>query len=183
LRNILDDPPPPPPLEVPELIPSDGSNRGKTYRELLKQHQEDSRCSVCHHSIDPLGFAFQNFDLSGRWREVEYERYVMNDLDGKIEWRGEGKARPVDTVGKLPRGEEFETFAEFKNRLVENYTDDFAKGLLKNLVLYGTGRKPDIADRKILRQILAAHKREDYRFKDMIKALIRSEIFLGPKSR
>ena len=48
LRHIFDDPPPPPPLEVPELDPNEGENRGRAFRELLKQHQEDARCSVCH---------------------------------------------------------------------------------------------------------------------------------------
>ena len=54
--------------EVPELDPNEHANRGKPFRELLKQHQADARCSVCHEKMDPLGFAFQNFDLSGRWR-------------------------------------------------------------------------------------------------------------------
>ena len=102
MRHILDDPPPPPPLEVPELVPSDGKNRGKTARQLLKQHQEDADCSVCHEKMDPIGFAFQNFDLSGRWREVEYEQYVRNEIDGKVEWYGKGKSRPLDTTGARP---------------------------------------------------------------------------------
>lgn len=100
LTHILDDPPPPPPLEVPELLPLDKANQGKSFRELLVQHQADSQCSVCHKKMDPLGFAFQNFDLSGRWRNVEHERYHRAELDGKIEWRGEGKSRPVDTAGQ-----------------------------------------------------------------------------------
>ena len=56
--------------------------------------------------MDPLGFAFQNFDLSGRWRDVEYESYTTAELDGKIAWRGDGKTRPVDAAGQLPRGED-----------------------------------------------------------------------------
>ena len=83
LRHILDAPPPPPPLEVPELIASDAANHGKSFKDLLKQHQEDQRCAVCHKNIDPLGFAFQNFDLSGRWRDLEYHHYVKNDLDAR----------------------------------------------------------------------------------------------------
>ncbi len=178
LRNILDDPPPPPPLEVPELLPSDGKNHGKTFKELLKQHQADSRCAVCHKSIDPLGFAFQNFDLSGRWREVEYDHYVMNDLDGKIEWRGAGKTRPVDAQGHLPRGEAFTTFAECKQLLVKNYTEDFVQGLLKNLFLYAAARKPNIADRQEIREILAASQSKNYPLRDLVKAVVKSKAFL-----
>ncbi|MEM7234972.1 MAG: DUF1592 domain-containing protein, partial [Planctomycetota bacterium] len=156
MRHILDDPPPPPPLEVPELVPSEGKNRGKTFRELLKRHQEDPKCSVCHAKMDPIGFAFQNFDLSGRWRDVEYERYVRNELDGKVEWYGKGKTRPIDTEGRLPRGETFDTYSQFLNLISKHYVRDLTRGVLKKLVLYGTGRKPEIDDLSEIESILNA---------------------------
>jgi len=175
LRRILDDPPPPPPLEVPELLPSDAMNHGKTFKQLLAQHQEDVRCAVCHKSIDPLGFAFQNFDLSGRWRQREFDNYARNELDGKIEWHGAGKDRPVDTTGRLPRGEAFETFAECKELLVKHYLDDIVRGLLKNLVLYGGARKADVDDLSEIRQIMAAHKPRGYPLRELIQAVAKSQ--------
>lgn len=99
---------------MPELNPSEARNKGKPFRELLKQHQLDAKCAVCHKNIDPVGFAFQNFDLSGRRRDVEHESYKRGELDGRVAWAGEGQTRPVDATGRLPRGEEFKTFAEFK---------------------------------------------------------------------
>lgn len=179
LRHILDDPPPPPPLEVPDLNPADGANRGKTFKELLAQHQADSRCAVCHESIDPLGFAFQNFDLSGRWRDVEYERYERSELDGKIAWQGKGKIRPVDAAGKLPRGETFESFAECKVLMVKHYQDDMVRGLLKNLLLYATGRRPDTADMAEIRAIMQEERPDGYRLCDLLKAVVRSRAFLN----
>lgn len=178
MRHILDDPLPPPPLEVPELVPSDGENRGKTFRELLVQHQEDPNCAVCHTKMDPIGFAFQNFDLSGRWRSVEYEQYVRNEIDGKVEWYGKGKTRPLDTTGKLPRGEKFRSLGEFKNIVAARYIDDLTRGVMKNLVLYGTGRKPNVDDLQKIKLILAQEASSGYRMKDSLKALIRSQIFL-----
>lgn len=183
LRHIFDDPPPPPPLEVPELEPSAGENRGKSFRELLVQHQEDARCTVCHKKMDPLGFAFQNFDISGRWREEEFERYVTNEIDGKIEWRGAGKSRPVDATGQLPRGEEFSNFAEFKDKLAQHYIDDMMVGLLKNLSIYGASRKPDVEDMKVIRAIADSHQSEGYPLRDLVKAFVRSDIFLGNKNQ
>jgi hypothetical protein len=177
LRAILDDPPPPPPLEVPELNPSDGANRGKTFKQLLKQHQADERCSVCHQSMDPLGFAFQNFDLSGRWRNLEFDAYKREELDGKIAWNGVGKSRPVDTVGQLPRGEKFNTFAEAKEQIVKHYRDDLVRGLLKKLLLYSTGRKPDISAMNEIARIQKELKPEDFRLRDLVKAIVRSERF------
>ena len=179
LRHVLDKPPPPPPLEVPELNPSDGKNKGKSFKELLKQHQQDSRCSVCHKNIDPVGFAFQSFDISGRWRDVEYESYARGELDGRISWKGVGKTRPVDTIGHLPRGENFKTFAEFKELLVMHYQADLVRGLLKNFVIYGTGRQPDVADMKEMAAIMKEQDAKGYPLRDLVKAIVRSSAFLG----
>lgn len=178
LRHLLDAPPPPPPLEVPELIPSDSANHGKTFKELLRQHQADDRCSVCHKAIDPLGFAFQNFDLSGRWRDVEYDRYVKTDFDGKIEWRGVGKTRPVDSVGSLPRGETFQSFAECKDLIARHYTQDIVRGLWKNLILYGTGRRADVEDLAELRLVFAKLESRNYPLRELLHAFVRSRSFL-----
>lgn len=179
LDHILDDPPPPPPLEVPELNPSDKENQGKSFRELLVQHQADENCSICHQKMDPMGFAFQNFDISGRWRDVEHDRYHRYELDGKIEWRGEGKTRPVDAVGQLPRGEKFASFEECKEQLVEHYLDDVVRGVLKKLTLYGTGRKANVSDLATIDSIMNEQTRNGYAMRDLLKALIRSEVFLG----
>ncbi len=177
LRHILDDPPPPPPLEVPELDPSANENKGKSFRELLVQHQEDAKCTVCHKKMDPLGFAFQNFDVGGRWRELEYESYQWGGLDGKKVWNGKGKSRPVDAQGQLPRGEPFSSYAEFKQKLADGYTQDLVRGLLKNLLLYGAGRKAGVSDMATIRDIMDNTKQ--HRLGDMLKALVRSEAFLG----
>lgn len=178
MRHILDNPPPPPPLEVPELIPSDGKNHGKSFRQLLQQHQEDPKCSICHKHMDLLGFAFQNFDLSGRWRDVEHEKYATAELDGKIEWRGVGKTRPVDAAGQLPRGETFKTYAECKQLLVKNYAGDLVRGLMKNYVLYGTGATADVADMAEIRAILAEQQKRGYPMRDVLKSVIRSNAWL-----
>ena len=178
LRHILDDPPPPPPLEVPELIPSDGGNRGKTFRELLVQHQKDENCSVCHRKMDPLGFAFQNFDLSGRWRDVEYDTYARNELDGKIEWRGVGKTRPVDTAGQLPGGKKFNSFAQCKQSIVSDHLPDVVRGIMKNLMLFAAGRKPDVEDMAEIRAAIKERAANRYPLADMLKAVVKSKAFL-----
>jgi hypothetical protein len=178
LRHVLDMPPPPPPLEVPELNPSDGKNKGKPFRELLKQHQADAKCAVCHKNIDPVGFAFQNFDLSGRWRDVEHESYKRGELDGRIAWAGEGKTRPVDATGHLPRGEEFKTFAEFKRVVVEKYQPDVVRGLMKNWFVYGTGRVPGIDDLSEIAEIMAANRAKNYPLRDLLKSVVKSRAFL-----
>jgi hypothetical protein len=179
LRHILDAPPPPPPLEVPELSPSDPENHGKTFKEMIRRHQEDPKCAMCHKTIDPLGFAYQNFDISGRWRRMEFEKYEKKELDGKIEWRGVGKSRPVDAVGRMPRGEEFTSYAEWKELVVRNYPTDMVRGLMKNLLIYSTGRRPDVADLAEFRAILKDQAPRGYPLRDLLKAIVRSRAFLG----
>jgi hypothetical protein len=178
LRHVFDMPPPPPPLEVPELNPSDGKNKGKPFRELLKQHQADAKCAVCHKAIDPLGFAFQNFDISGRWRDVEHESYKRGELDGRIAWAGEGKTRHVDATGRLPRGEEFNNFAEFKRLVVEKYQHDMVRGLLKNWFVYATGRVPGIDDLAEIAEIMTANRAKNHPLRDLLKSVVKSRAFL-----
>jgi hypothetical protein len=153
-------------------------NKGKTVKELLRQHQEDARCAVCHKNIDPVGFAFQNFDLSGRWRNVEHESYARAELDGRIAWRGVGATRPVDAAGRFPRGEEFRSFAQFKEILVRDYQADLVRGLMNNLTLYATGRQPDVDDRKVIAALLHDSAPKGYPLRDLLKALVRSRVFL-----
>ena len=182
LHRILDDPPPAPPLEVPELNPGEGKNRGKSFRELLEVHLEDQRCASCHKDMDPLGFAFQNFDLSGRWRDQEFHHYNRKELDGKIEWRGSGKTRPVDAKGRLPRGEEFSSYQEFRELLAKNYQEDIVRGLLKKLTLFGTGRTPNVLDLKAIDEIIHANRKKGAPMQDLLKALLASSIFLDHQS-
>ena len=181
LRTVLDDPPPAPPLEVPDLDPNAGANRGKSMRELLAQHQEDARCAICHKTMDPLGFAFQNFDISGRWRELEYHQYEISQANeaAELQFKGKGDSRPVDCTGQLPRGETFSSFAEMKSLVAENYLDDVVRGYLKRLVLYGVGRSPDVIDMQEIRQIMERQRPKSYPLRDLLKEFIRSRAFLN----
>lgn len=177
-RHILNDPPQLPPLTVPELDANAGDLKFMSPRELMAFHREDKSCAGCHVKLDPIGFAFQNFDLSGRWRDVEYESYKKNELDSNVAWRGEGTTRPVDTVGQLPRGEEFRTYADFKKTVVNKYQPDMVQGLMKNFMLYATGRKPDIDDLAEIRQIMNDNAAEGYPLRKMLLAVFQTKAFL-----
>jgi len=177
-RNILDAPPQLPPLAVPELNTKSEELANMSARELMAYHRQDQNCAVCHTRLDPIGFAFQNFDISGRWRNVEYESYTVDELDSKVAWRGKGPTRPVDTVGQLPRGEEFRTYAEFKEAVVSGYLKDTIRGLLKSFMLYATGRKPDIDDMAEIRKIMETHAAEGYPLRKMLLAVFQTQAFL-----
>src|SRR5690606_16048721 len=72
LGNLLNAPPPPPPAGVPPLNEAPAQDgRELTTREQVERHRSDPVCSSCHSRMDPFGFALENFDVLGRWREKD----------------------------------------------------------------------------------------------------------------
>jgi hypothetical protein len=181
LRHVLNHPPPPAPLEVPELNPQE--HKGQPLRVKIAAHTTEAKCAVCHKSIDPAGFAFQNFDVSGRWRGIEAEHYeVSTNGEGVTRYEQSGKVWPVDTSGSLPRGEPFKTFKEFKQLAAAHYSEDLARGQLQRYVRYFASREPTVLDEIVLTQLLERHGKRQFAMRDMLSDFLTSEIFLGRKN-
>ena len=133
LEKLLDYTPPPPPPDVPEIEPDIRS--AKTVREQLEKHRAIATCAECHRKIDPLGFALENFDAIGRWRS-HYE-----------------SKEAIDVSGKLPGGDSFESFSEFRGHM-EKREDQFTRCLTKKLLTYAIGRELEVSDRPAVDAIL-----------------------------
>ena len=156
LENILGTPPAPPPDNVP---PIDPDIRGaKSMREILAKHRDNPACYECHRKIDPLGFALENFDPIGAWRS-SYE-----------------KGAPIDSSGELPSGQHFADVAGLKRALIDR-KDQFARMLTERLLGYACGRRIEPLDRPVVDRILAATKKDDYRFRDLIEQVVASQAF------
>ncbi len=169
LENVLGDPPPPPPDAVPAITPD---TRGtKTVRDLLAAHASEASCARCHRKIDPLGFALENFDPIGRWRD-HYPRFET-DANGRAVPR---EGPPVDATGRLPDGTELKDVVDLKRYVVE-HIDRFSACLGEKLLTYATGRSLRYAERKEVRQIVEANHEADNRFGDLVIRLIRSDAF------
>lgn len=121
LENLLGDPPPPPPNDVPPVKETTGA----TLKERLKSHREMAACARCHQKIDPPGFALENFNAIGKWREKEE--------DTKL---------PVDPSGELKGIGAFKGFDDFK-RLLASRSQDVTRCLCEKLLLYALGRPLD----------------------------------------
>src|SRR5207302_7523111 len=67
LDKILGTPPSPPPKDVPAIEPD--IRGATTIREQLAKHRKIASCAACHAKIDPPGFALENFDVIGGWRD------------------------------------------------------------------------------------------------------------------
>ena len=99
LEQILGTPPPPPPPDVPEL--DEKKLLTGSLRQQMEQHRKNPSCAACHAKMDPLGFAFENYDAIGKIRS----------MDGKF---------PIDTSGVLPGGKKIKGvhgFAIFRTKI------------------------------------------------------------------
>ena len=110
---------------------------------------------------------------------MEYASYAVDELDGKIAWRGKGKTRPADTVGELPGGEKYRTYDEFKKVLVKDYQRDMVRGLMKNFMLYATGRTPDVDDMAEIDEIMKKNFAKGYPLREMLLAVFQTQAFLA----
>jgi mono/diheme cytochrome c family protein len=156
LENILGTPPPPPPPDVPEL--KDEKVLAGTLRQRMEQHRANPNCAICHQRMDPIGFGFENFDGIGAWREK----------DGKS---------PIDPSGELVTGESFEGPAELRNILLKGKKSDFIRCLSEKMLTYGLGRGLEYYDRCALDQISKDLAKKNYRFSELITAIVKSTPF------
>ena len=156
LEKLLGYTPPPPPDDVPDIEPD--IRGAKTIREQLAKHREIATCAECHRKIDPFGFALENFDAIGRWRN-EY-----------------GKNMPIDASGELPNGDAFSTVPEFGKHIIKR-EGQFTRSLTEKLLTYATGRELVPSDRPAIDAILREMRQDNKGLHDLIEAVVLSEVF------
>lgn len=162
LRKLLDRAPPPAPANVPTLNEEEIGSR--SIRETLSIHQSNPQCASCHRRIDPLGFALENFDPVGRWRER-----VTN---------AEGDEFPIDPRGVMPDGKRtINGPTDLKRNIMED-RNHFLRGLTESLMTYALGRTIGFSDRELVDQIVATTaENHDYRLRSLVHEIIRSRAF------
>lgn len=158
IEVILNDPPPPPPNDVPPLT-DDGNSKNMTIREQFAKHREHIDCAGCHSKLDPLGFAMENFDLTGRWRE-KYQN-----------------GREVDSSGKLMRKHSYSGAVDFKDSLIRE-KDRYAKAFVSHLLRFLTSRELTPGDTLEIERIVKKAKTYDYRLKSLIREVVLSQSFI-----
>jgi hypothetical protein len=156
LDSLLGTPPPPPPPDVPALE-KQASDQPKTVREMLTQHRANPACATCHDRIDPLGFALENYDFIGRWRDEE-------------------NGRPVDNRGELPDGTKVEGMQGLKDALMAR-KDQFVRNLTTRMLGYALGRGLTAQDGCAVDRIVADLKENNYRAQRLIEGIILSAPF------
>ena len=157
LEKVLGYSPPPPPPDVPLIEPD---IRGAvSIRDQLLKHRNVATCAECHRKIDPLGFALENYDAIGGWRD---------EYDGKVS---------IDSSGKLPDGDSFETPAEFQDALMRR-KDQFTRCITEKLLAYALGRELEVSDRPVIDEIVREISSSGKGLRDLIQEIVASRSFL-----
>ena len=157
LETLLGSPPPPPPANVPPLPENDGRSEPASLRERMEQHRSNPVCATCHVNMDPLGFALENFDAIGRWRESDEGA----PIDSAITWR--------DTAIDSPKA--------FREALLRQGEDELLRTIAEKLLTYALGRGVDYLDAPTVRQIVRDAERDDHRWSSLVLGIVRSAPF------
>jgi len=182
--RILGKPVPPPPPNVPAVEPD---IRGtKNIRDQLAKHRETENCAGCHAKMDPLGFALENYDVIGGWRERYRISPAPNQRDG-VTWitmnvntrdMRIALGPAVSAADKLPDGRAFRNLEELK-RLLLAEPDQVARGLTERLLIYATGHGLEFSDQRAVREIVSKAKAKNYGLRTLVHEVVQSPVFLN----
>jgi hypothetical protein len=157
MENLLGEEPPP---ADPAAMPiEDQPKLSGTIRQRTEQHRADPNCAACHKVMDQLGFALENFDAVGRWRN-------------------EDEGAPIDASGELPTGQRFSSPMELQRVIRDDLREDFVRCLTEKLLIYATGRGLEYFDECAVDKILEELKQQDYSFVELIHRITTSEPFI-----
>jgi len=158
LDSLLGTPPPQPPPNVPALKDTGAGGKPTSVRVRLEEHRKNPVCAACHSSMDPLGFALENFDATGQWRTVD---------DGT----------PVDSSGVLPNGTKFQGPTGLRDALLAR-KEQFVQAMTQKLLAYALGRQIEAYDMPTVRKVVHNARADDYRWLSIIEGIVKSEPFL-----
>jgi len=178
---IVGKPVPPPPANVPAIEPD--IRGATTIREQLARHREIASCAACHAQFDPAGFALENYDVIGGYREQyralgtkERVRVPDSNISKFLAKPGYGLGPAVEAGDTLPDGRKFANLQEFKKLLLAD-PDQIARCLTEKLVVYGTGHGLEYGDHAEIERIVAESRDQKYGFRSLVHLVVASELF------
>ena len=162
-ETIFNKTPPPPPANVDPIEPVPPTGNKITIRQRIEAHAQNANCSACHRTIDPLGLAFDQYDAIGQWRTHEHVP------------TGVGPNPLVNASGIMPDGQKFADSVQFKQLLLKK-RDEIARAFIEHLCTYALRRVLTVDDRDDLDLIAAEAKKNQYRVKDIVRAVAQSDL-------
>jgi hypothetical protein len=157
MTNVYDSPPNPPPPNVPALQDNAAGAAPRSVRERLERHRRDPVCASCHITMDPAGFALENFDPVGRWRRTD-------------------AGRPIDAGGSLPGGAKVSGPAELRAAILSR-PELFVSTVTRKLMTYALARGLEPADMPAVRAVVRGAAKDHYKFSALVLGVVRSVPF------
>jgi hypothetical protein len=108
--------------------------------------------------MDPIGFAMENFDAIGRWR----------DQDGE---------QPIDATGVLPEGTSIDGIAGLKQELLR-HPEQFVGTVAERLLMYALGRNLQYYDAPAVRAIVRDAAPDRHTFASLVRGVVKSRPFM-----
>lgn len=174
MERIMGEHLPDPPPDVGQVQPNRGDEK-LTFRQRFEQHRSNPTCAVCHDKIDPLGFAFQSYDVRGSF--IKAKNYKPNKRDIK---KGLVSAKPesrIDTSGQLPTGERFDDINGLKRILQTSQRKVVIRNIVRRTLSYALCRKLMIYDRPTIESITEKMDRENGTWRDLFITIATSVPF------
>jgi len=159
LENIIGTPPSPPPPNVPAFKENKEGEKPHTVRETMELHRANPTCNACHGIIDPLGFALENFDTVGAWRDKD--RYTRT---------------AIDASGKLMDGTIVKGPDDLRKALMSRPAE-FVQTMTEKFLMYALGRSLTPYDMPMVRKIVRDAGRDNYRFSSIVMGIAQSAPF------
>jgi hypothetical protein len=157
LENLLGTPAPVPPPGVETNLEPTEAGTATTLRERLEQHRASPTCASCHRIMYPMGFALENIDLIGAWREQD-------------------EGAPIDSTGQLADGTRIDGPADLRNAVLDR-EDAFMSTATSKLLTYALGRPVHYGDMPVVRSIVRRANADDNRFSALVMGVVQSDAF------
>jgi hypothetical protein len=157
LENLLGQTVPPPPANVPPLKERQDGERPRTMREQMAEHRANAVCAACHKTLDPIGFALENFDAIGSWRSAD-------------------AGQPIDSSGELADGTAVQGVVGLRQAILSQ-PEQFARALTTKLMTYALGRGVDHRDMPQIRALVRDAAKDNYRLEALLSGIVTSNSF------
>ena len=166
--------PSPPPGDV-EISEPD-VRQAKTIKEILKAHANNDTCASCHRTIDPYGYAFENFDPVGAWRTTYSAHLEEANTKGARRASHRDDEIPIDASATFRNGKSYHNIIQFRALMqTEQNRDRFVRCFISKLLMYANGVPSQ--SYSAVDDIMAVSASHDYRIVDTIAAVINSPLF------
>jgi len=158
LETILATPPPPP---IPDAanLKDDPENLKLPLRQRMEKHRSDPNCASCHKRMDPIGFALENYDAIGAWRDTD-------------------QGKPIDTAADFPDGKKVSGVLELK-KLLWSKKNEFVEGFTEKMLTFALGRGVEYYDGAVVKTIADACAKNDYSMTTLMVEIVKSYPFLN----